>query len=79
LGNCEIFDACSMLKDVVSAGYWPGTSRSRYMATDQKCVDYAWECIRLAGLADDPKALDRIPLSGGIGLCRLLSVLWLHC
>jgi hypothetical protein len=30
------------------------------MATDQKCVDYAWECIRLAGLADDPEIRDRL-------------------
>jgi hypothetical protein len=27
---------------------------------DQKCVDYAWECIRLAGLADDPEIRDRL-------------------
>jgi hypothetical protein len=30
------------------------------MATDQKCVDYAWECIRLAWLADDPEIRDRL-------------------
>jgi hypothetical protein len=30
------------------------------MATDQKCVDYAWECIRLAGLADDPEIRNQL-------------------
>ena len=40
------------------------------MATDRKCIDYACECIRLAGLTDDTEIRDRLgngALLGGSG------------
>jgi hypothetical protein len=30
------------------------------MATDRECVDYAHECMRLAGLTDEPEIRDQL-------------------
>jgi hypothetical protein len=30
------------------------------MATDEECVDYARDCVRLAGLATDPELRERL-------------------
>jgi hypothetical protein len=30
------------------------------MATDDECVGYARECVRLAGLAEDPELRERL-------------------
>jgi hypothetical protein len=30
------------------------------MANDRECIDYACECIRLAGLTDDAEIRDRL-------------------
>jgi hypothetical protein len=30
------------------------------MATESECIEYARECVRLAGLTDDPDIRDRL-------------------
>jgi hypothetical protein len=40
------------------------------MATDQECVAYARECVRLAELTDEPEIRDQLPASGWPLRCR---------
>jgi hypothetical protein len=44
---------------------WPAFTRflddgGCAMATESECIEYARECVRLAGLTDDPVILDRL-------------------
>jgi alkylation response protein AidB-like acyl-CoA dehydrogenase len=40
----------------VSVGKLGGSA----MATESECIEYARECVRLAGLTDDPDIRDRL-------------------